>query len=450
MQMFRKQPFRFVREWIARPRAAQIEDAAKAAKERQMFSKYLKDWTLPDFGASPLDQSDFEIPCSVPELEEQLDRLGVDCSVQEVHAGPTLTSYYLSLSGSTRLRDLAGACDDLSLKLGISTARVGARHPSSPWVALELVNRARTSFSFEQLILDPKWYSSEGRIPMALGLDTRGDLLVFDLAEAPHLLLAGATGSGKSVLLHSLICSILTRRNWQEVQFFFIDLKGVELSAYVGLPHTEAYADKVSDSLSLLGGLIGVMEERYVELARLGVRSAHECTREMTKLDMTPIVLVIDEYADLVLQNKEADTLLARLAAKSRAAGIHIILSTQRPSVKVVTGLVKANFPVRIAGAVPTKTDSRVILDSNGADALIGKGDMLLSVDGKLERFQSAMITHETVAELVDCWRLAGCAHEIVHGYERYARGGPRFPASSDDSSLSYSDDFDFEEDIGL
>jgi S-DNA-T family DNA segregation ATPase FtsK/SpoIIIE len=349
--------------------------------------------------------------------------------VVTVHPGPVITMYEFEPASGIKVNKIVGLADDLALALRALSVRIIAPLPGKSVVGVEVANPERDTVYLRDLLECEKFKQSSARLPVALGKDIFGNPVDADLAKMPHLLVAGATGTGKSVFLNSLLCSILCRTTPDELKLLLIDPKLLELSVYAGIPHL--IADVVTNpkrASAALAGIVRKMEERYQMMAATGVRSIQQfnerCDKELAagngtfRLKAKPgeeegdevpyqkipyIVVVIDELADLmVVCSKDVEESLQRLAQMARAAGIHLVLATQRPSVDVLTGVIKANFPARISFQVSSRTDSRTILDQNGADHLLGSGDMLFLPPGtsKLQRLHGAFVTEDEVAEL--------------------------------------------------
>ena len=373
-------------------------------------------------------------------LEKKLLDFGVGGSVITVHPGPVITMYEFEPASGIKVNKIVGLADDLALALRALSVRIIAPLPGKSVVGVEVANPQRETVYLRELLECESFKSSSARIPVALGKDIFGNPLDADLAKMPHLLVAGATGTGKSVFLNSLLCSILYRRSPADLKLLLIDPKLLELSVYAGIPHL--VADVVTNpkrASAALAGIVRKMEERYQMMAALGVRSIQQfnerCEKELeageTTFQLKPrpgeeageevpyeklpyIVVVIDELADLmVVCAKDVEESLQRLAQMARAAGIHLVLATQRPSVDVLTGVIKANFPARISFQVSSRTDSRTILDQNGADHLLGAGDMLFLPPGtsKLQRLHGAFVTEHEVADLTNFLREQGSPH---------------------------------------
>ena len=323
--------------------------------------------------------------------------------------GPTITRYELKPEAGTRVRAIANLVDDIALNLATSGVRIEAPIPNKPAVGIEVPNRERATVYLRDLIESPKFTDAKSRLTSSLGMDVGGNPIYFDIAKMPHLLIAGATGMGKSVCINSIIVSILYKAKPSEVKLILVDPKKVEFNIYKDIPHL--YAPIVSDPKKAAGALasaVAEMERRFELIEEVGVRdiATYNAVTENdpTKEFMPQMVIIIDELADLMMTAPdEVEASICRLAQKARAAGIHIIIGTQRPSVDVITGLIKANIPSRIACTVASQIDSRTILDMAGAEKLIGRGDMLFAPVGasKPMRVQGAFVSEAEVERIV-------------------------------------------------
>ena len=317
-------------------------------------------------------------------LTDTLREFSIEAEVTGIRKGPVITLFEVLPAQGVRVSKIANLADNIALRLAAPSVRIVAPIPGRHAVGIEVPNRVRAIVSFKEIISLDAMQKSSYEIPLALGKDILGEAQVIDLVQTPHLLIGGATNSGKSVLVNSIICSILFRRSPEEVRMFLIDPKIVELKLYNGCPHllTPVITDP-KKAFQALQYCISEMERRYTLLDALGVRDIRAFNKKAKKerVQRLPyIVIVVDEFADLMATTgKELESTLARLAAMSRAIGIHMVLATQRPSIDVITGLIKANIPSRIAFMVANKFDSRIIIDSVGAEKLLGKGDMLFS-----------------------------------------------------------------------
>ena len=353
-------------------------------------------------------------------LEKKLLEFGVEGRVTAVNPGPVITSYELEPGPGIKINRIVALADDLALGLKALSVRVVAPIPGKAAVGVEIPNQHRATVHLREVLAAKEFGSEALQLPLALGKEIGGAPMVADLAQMPHLLIAGETGSGKSVCINSLILSLLYRAEPRDVRLLLIDPKRVELSIYNGVPHL---ADKVvsdpRDAAKRLQRVVLHMEERYRLFAQVGARNLQRYNRRM---DLEPppeddrtkgsyrgrlpmLVVVIDELADLILTAQaEVENAVMRLAQMARAVGIHLIVATQRPSVDVLTGVIKANFPARISFRVASKVDSRTILDMNGAEALLGRGDMLYIPPGSSKpiRIHGCNVTELEIRRIVD------------------------------------------------
>jgi DNA segregation ATPase FtsK/SpoIIIE, S-DNA-T family len=317
-------------------------------------------------------------------LTDSLREFNIEAEVTGIRKGPVITLFEVLPAPGVRVSKIANLADNIALRLAAPSVRIVAPIPGRHAVGIEVPNRVRAIVSFKEMISLDVMQKSPYEIPLALGKDILGEAQVIDLVQTPHLLIGGATNSGKSVLVNSIICSILFRKSPDEVRLFLIDPKIVELKLYNGCPHLlTPVITEPKKAFQALQYCISEMERRYTLLDALGVRDIRAFNKKARKekVQRLPyIVIVIDEFADLMATTgKELESTLARLAAMARAVGIHMVLATQRPSIDVITGLIKANIPSRIAFMVANKFDSRIIIDGVGAEKLLGKGDMLFS-----------------------------------------------------------------------
>lgn len=349
-------------------------------------------------------------------LERTLEQFHVKAKVIDIHPGPVITRYDLSPAPGVRVQAIETLANDIALAMKAQSLRVLAPIPGKGAVGVEISNPHPATVYFKEIVLSSPFQKGGHVIPFGMGRMTEGDAFVADLVSMPHLLVAGATGSGKSVSIHALILSILFRFNPDQIKLLLIDPKRLELPVYDGIPHLYDPASSPEDvrvitrpkeSVQSLKKLVEVMENRYQLFAKIGVRnieSYHEKSKNQKMEPMPYLVVVIDELADLMITvGKEIEDVIQRLAQMARAVGIHLVLATQRPSVDVITGVIKANLPSRIAFQVLSKTDSRVILDSMGAEDLLGRGDMLFLASGasKTIRLQGAFVSESDVSRVV-------------------------------------------------
>ena len=368
-------------------------------------------------------------------LEQTLREFSVEGRVTEVKTGPVITVYEFAPAAGVKVAKIASLSDDLARALSAISVRIVAPIPGKSVVGIELPNQRRNAVYLKEIFSSREFQRADDRLTLALGKDILGRTTLTDLAKIPHLLIAGTTGSGKSVSLNMMICSLVVRCMPREVRLVMIDPKMLEFSVYEGLPHL--LVPVITDpkkAASALRGLVVEMERRYLRMSKMGVRNIEsynalfarelgekEAKRRLSRplsedaggdLDDAPdfmpyIVVVIDELADLMMvSSREVEDMMIRLAQMARAAGLHLVVATQRPSVDVLTGLIKANFPSRIALRVATRTDSRTIMDANGAERLLGKGDMLFLPPGggAAVRIHGGYVSEEEIKRLVAHW----------------------------------------------
>ena len=342
-------------------------------------------------------------------LQKTLYSFGVQAKVENVSVGPAITRYELKPAEGVRVSKIANLADDIALNLAAETIRIEAPIPGKQAVGIEVPNTEKETVHFREVVESDDFQDSKSKLSVALGKDVAGNMEIADIAKMPHALIAGATGSGKSVCINTIITSIIYKAKPSEVKFVMVDPKVVELSVYNGIPHL--LIPVVTDPKKAAGALawaVQEMDNRYNLFAQKGVRDLKGYNALAEKEDGTgklpQIVIIIDELADLMMvAAKEVEDSICRLAQKARAAGMHLIIATQRPSVDVITGIIKANIPSRIAFAVSSQVDSRTILDQIGAEKLLGKGDMLFYPSGapKPVRVQGAFVSDEEVEKIV-------------------------------------------------
>lgn len=352
---------------------------------------------------------------NIIKLEDTLESFGVEARVVAYEQGPVITRYEVEPAPGIRVGKIVNLSDDLAMALAAVDVRVEAPIPGKSAVGIEVPNQHRAIVSLKKLVADPKFQEHPSLLAVALGRDIAGHPVIADLSRMPHLLVAGATNSGKSVCLHSIICSLLMRARPNEVKFILIDPKRVELRLYEGIPHLMSpvvYSPK--EAADALRKVIREMDKRYDQFALKGVVNIDEYNelaaqpKQHKDQEFEPlphVVIVIDELADLMMQARaEFEFSICRLAQLARATGIHLVVATQRPSVNVITGTIKANIPSRIALAVTSQHDSRTILDGQGAERLIGRGDMLYSPldQNQPRRLQGAFIPRPDLQRIVD------------------------------------------------
>lgn len=382
-------------------------------------------------------------------VESKLADYNVQARVVGVYPGPVITRFELDLAPGMKASKITGLSRDLARSLSAVSVRVVEVIPGKPYIGLELPNRYRQTVHLREVIDSDAFRNASSPLTLVLGQDIAGEATVVDLAKMPHVLVAGTTGSGKSVGVNAMIISMLYKATPEEVRFIMIDPKMLELSVYEGIPHllTEVVTD-MKDAANALRWCVGEMERRYKLMSVMGVRNLKgynakvgaaldsgnpikdpfwrpndSFEEEAPDLERLPhIVVIVDEFADMMMMvGKKVEELIARIAQKARAAGIHLILATQRPSVDVITGLIKANIPTRISFQVSSKIDSRTILDQQGAEALLGMGDMLYMPpgDNNPARVHGAFVSDNEVHRVVDDWKLRGEPNyidEILNG----------------------------------
>jgi S-DNA-T family DNA segregation ATPase FtsK/SpoIIIE len=346
------------------------------------------------------------------QLEQTLAHFGVQVRVLEVHHGPVITRYDLQPAPGVKVSKIVNLTDDLALGLAAKGLRLEAPIPGKAAIGVEVPNKETQVVTFRE-VLDAKSFWNSGKLCIGLGVDIAGEVVVTDLGKMPHLLVAGATGSGKSVCVNTMIMSILYKAFPDEVKFIMIDPKMVELSMYNGIPHLMApVVTEAKKAAGVLHMVVNEMERRYKLFAEARVRDREKYNEQLTEGEPLPfIVVIIDELADLMMVAPvEVEDSICRLAQMARATGIHLVVATQRPSVDVITGLIKANIPSRIAFAVSSQVDSRTILDTVGAERLLGRGDALFSPAGSMKplRVQGALVIEKEIEAVIKHWKEQG------------------------------------------
>ena len=387
-------------------------------------------------------------------LDETLRCFNIDATIVNVIRGPSVTRYELELASGVKLAKLTNLSDDIALALGATGVRISAIPDRISVVGIEVPNKLVSTVSIREVLDSPQFQRAKSKISFAVGKDISGNYIIGDIARLPHMLIAGTTGSGKSVCMNSLIISLLYKARPDEVKLIMVDPKMVELGIYNGIPHL--LIPVVTDPKKAAGALqwaVTEMMRRYRMMADAGVRNLEEFNKLAASDEelepMSQVVVVIDELADLMLvAAKEVEESICRVAQMGRASGIHLIVATQRPSADVITGLMKANIPSRIAFAVASATESRIILDTMGAEKLVGKGDMLYAPlgQGKPRRVQGCFITDEEVQRVVSFVKQqnlqAEYAGDIEQEIERRAeQGGKGSEPSHSVGQLQYDDE---------
>lgn len=455
------------------------DDEAFAKRSRAMQTAKYRDNLTPIPALSILDEPDPDRKPSytIAELEQlselleiKLQEFNVKASVVNAIPGPVVTRFEVELAAGVKASKVTGISRDLARSLSMASLRVVEVIPGKPYIGIEVPNKQREMVRLIELLNTEKFKDPKAQISMAMGKDIGGNPIITDLARAPHMLVAGTTGSGKSVLVNSMLLSMLLKYTPNELRLILIDPKQLELANYNDIPHllTPVVTD-MTEAASALSWCVAEMERRYQLMSLLKVRKLNEFNKKVIaaekagkpmldplwrpndsvsisqapKLKTLPmIVIVADEFADMIMQvGKQAEELITRLAQKSRAAGIHLMLATQRPSVDVITGLIKANIPVRAALRVNSKVDSRTILDSGGAEDMLGNGDMLFLGPGQIEpdRVHGAYVSDEEVNRVCDAWRDRGAPDYIDNMAGNFELSSPSGGSSA--ASASGEDD---------
>lgn len=348
-------------------------------------------------------------------IEKTLDNFNMDCNITAINKGPVITCYELKPAPGIKLSRIVSLADNISMALGSSDIRIEAPIPGKTVVGIEVANKIKDSVSLREILESDEFKNTKSDVPLTLGKDVEGNIIISSISDMPHLLIAGATGSGKSVCINTIIINILYKSSPKDVRLLLIDPKVVELSVYNGIPHLLIpVVTNPKKAGYALNWAVDEMEKRYKLFAEAQVRDINGYNKKKEKegkgsSKLPIIVIIVDELADLMMvSSNEIEDYIARLAQMARACGMHLILATQRPSVDVITGTIKANIPSRIAFAVSSAIDSRTILDQSGAEKLLGKGDMLFfpSSASKPKRVQGAFISDEEVEKVVDFIKL--------------------------------------------
>ncbi len=423
------------------PQVKTFADDKTPIKLESVVREERKDWKLPPFDLLDDNKTEVDsgnIETNVAIIQKTLSDFGIEVEMGEVNVGPTVTQYTLRPATGVKLSQIAQLQNDLALALAAHSLRMELPIPGKPLVGIEVPNRATAIVRLREVMQINTFVDHKSRLALALGRDVAGIPQIVDLAKMPHLLIAGATGTGKSVSINSLFISLLFRNTPQDVKFIVVDPKRVELNLYNGIPHllTPVVTDH-DKAVNALKWAVTEMDRRYRLLAEVGKRNISEYN-EVTELKLPYIVIIVDELADLMaVAQADVEATIVRLSQMARAVGIHLILATQRPSVEVITGLIKANITSRIAFAVASQIDSRTILDSSGAEKLLGNGDMLfVSAEfNKPKRVQGAYIGEKEVKKVVDFFKQQTGAviyNEEILEKPRTNLGIPGFSESSD------------------
>lgn len=428
-----------------------VDEAEKEASKKKVSRSYtLPSLSLLDYDApEPIPIDEEQLKKEALHLEQTFSEYGISGRVREVRPGPVVTMFEFVPAPGTKLSRIAALADDIAMAMEAVHVRIVAPIPGKGAVGIEIPNEARELVYLKEVVSDPQYRATKHKLTMALGKDIEGKPYFLNLASMPHLLVAGTTGSGKSVSVNGMVCSILYRATPDDVKFIMIDPKMLELSIYSGIPHL--MLPPIIDSKKAANALrwaVSEMEGRYRLLNELGVRDIvgynlkrtqmiHDAggkevlSKDGTVLERMPyIVIVVDEYADLVaVGGRDVEVQVMRLAQKARAAGIHVILATQRPSVDIITGVIKANFPVRIGFRLASAHDSKTIINRPGAEKLLGKGDMLILPPGmsNLIRIHGAFVSEKELNRVIDFWKEQGRPEydmSIIEAQEEVAENG--------------------------
>jgi len=399
----------------ATPTTAEHTDAPSASKPAPPTPSASGNYTLPPLSLlreppAPPKRNQAEIKEKIAKLEETLQDFGIDANVVEVAHGPTVTRYEIQLAPGIKVNRVVNLADNLAMALAAIAVRVEAPIPGKNAIGVEVPNDHPHVVTLREVIENAEFWNAPSLLTVALGKDVAGTPKYADLARMPHLLIGGATNSGKSMCLLSMIACLLFRATPRELRFVMIDPKRVELTLFDGIPHLMCPVVRdVKLAAGALRALLKEMDRRYDLFAEKGVRNIQGYNERVSEDERLPyVVVIIDELADLMMQAaSEVETSIARLAQLARATGIHLVIATQRPSVDVITGTIKANIASRIAFAVSSQVDSRTILDMVGAERLLGRGDMLfLPIDAsKPTRIQGCFVTEAEIEALADFWR---------------------------------------------
>lgn len=439
----------FVSEELKRKRGKDVPKKMAFAKreedEMKMTDRRYEEWEFPsldllDPARSEVMIDDETLQQQAKRIQEKLQEFDVTVTMRDAHPGPTVTQFTLEPAEGVKLSRIAALKDDLALALAAPSLRIEAPIPGKSLVGIEMPNEKRTIVHLRELLESPEFRESESPLTLPLGRDVSGRAIVADLKEMPHLLVAGATGSGKSVCMNAILTALLYQNAPHELKFILIDPKRVELSLYDGIPHllTPVIHD-AERALKVLRWAVAEMGRRLARFAEVGARNIHEFNEKQTEdtAKLPRVVIVVDEFADLMMRQFRRDTeiMITRVAQIARATGMYLIVSTQRPSVDVITGIIKANVPTRISFRTVSSIDSRTILDSVGAEDLLGQGDMLyLTATTPMPlRIQGIFVASQEVERVIRQVKIAGggaITEEIALGTEPISLAEGELPTS--------------------
>ncbi len=441
----------------AKPKKEEIAAEQKAvAKTIEQNMTHADDYVFPPITLltearhTVSNSGDSEMSMNARRLEATMHNFGINAKISNITRGPTVTRYEVELDQGVRLNRLTNLADDIALSLGTSGVRIAPIPDKISIVGIEVPNKLVSTVFIRELMESQEFKNAASRVSFAIGKDIAGKCVVGNIEKLPHMLIAGTTGSGKSVCMNSLIISLLYKAKPEEVRFIMIDPKMIELGVYNGIPHL--LIPVVTDPKKAAGALqwaVTEMMKRYRLFSELGVKNITTynaaCAKDPGRQKLPQVVIMIDELADLMIAAaKEVEESICRIAQMARAAGMHLIIATQRPSADVITGLMKANIPSRIAFAVASQLESRIIMDTTGAEKLIGRGDMLYFPlgSGKPMRVQGTLISEEEVEAVVEFVKKSGTpqySDEIINHIERAAED--KKSGSNSDAALDSSDD---------
>jgi len=415
----------FAQQAVKQAAKAKMREQAPSAKDNhrdtiQMQDTRYEEWNFPSFDLLESEQSqlavdDEELKNQARLIEEKLQEFGIEVTMKEAHPGPTVTQFTLQPAEGVKLSRIGALKDDLALALAASSLRIEAPIPGKALVGIEMPNRQRTTVRLREILESPQFTQNESNLTLPLGRDVSGDAVVASLDDMPHLLIAGATGSGKSVCMNTFLAALLFQNAPHELKLILIDPKRVELMPYDGIPHLlTPVITEAEKALQALRWVVAEMGRRLHRFSETGVRNIDEFNeQQMEENSVLPrVVIVIDELADLMMRQyrRDTETMVTRIAQMARAVGMHLIIATQRPSVDVITGLIKANIPTRVAFRTVSAVDSRTIIDQIGSEDLLGKGDMLYmtAMTSQPVRIQGIFVSTKEVERVINAVKIAG------------------------------------------